>query len=254
MKKNKTSLLWYKTIPNLGGLVLFRETYNKVRHNYKMQKESSFVEFIQHICARPKMYTLGGTYNETAAFVVGFSAGSVSPINDRSFDSFVCLKNSFPTNYVWTYVIKKCAKDDNEAILLMQNTILEFIELKDKMTEEELMRFAIESSKSEEGEAGKTFRKFDSALLTGDKEVIQSLIIESKGAEILWSGYYPEDVALKLNEISSRQPIKQIPISEDGNKVEIISQGLPFPVEMNFINGKWRINAEKIIALRMSNK
>ncbi len=219
-----------------------------------MQKESSFVEFIQHICKRPGMFTLNGTYNETAAFIAGFSVGSKAPINDRIFDRFVCLKNSFPTNYVWAYVIKKCTKDDNEAILLMQHTILEFIELKDKMTEEELMQFAIESSKTEEGEAVKIFRKFENALLSGDKEIIQSLIMECKGAEILWSGSYPADVALKLNEISSNQLIKQIPISEDGNKVEIISQGWPFSIEMNFMNGKWRINAEKIIALRMSNK
>jgi len=182
------------------------------------------------------MYTLGGTYNETAAYITGFSAGTDSPINNRTFGSFVCLQNSFPTNYVWTYVIKECAKDDNEAISLMMTTILEFIELKNKMTEEELMRFAIESSKSEEGEAERVFRTFDSALLTGNKEIIQSLIIENQHADILWAGAYPKDVALKLNEISSTQPLKRIPISDDGSKVKIISSGWPFPIDMNLIN------------------
>jgi hypothetical protein len=94
------------------------------------------------------MYTLGGTYNETAAFITGFSAGSESPINDRIFDRFVCLKHAFPTNYVWTYVIKECSKDDHEGISLMMDTILEFIELRNTMTEEELMQFAMKSSKS----------------------------------------------------------------------------------------------------------
>jgi hypothetical protein len=200
------------------------------------------------------MYTLGGTYNETAAYIYGFSAGTDSPINDRTFARFVCLKNAFPTNYFWTYVIKECAKDDNDAISLMMNTILEFIELKNTMTEEELMRFAIESSKAEEGEAERVFRIFDNALLTGNKEIIQSLIVENKHAEILWAGSYPEDVASKLDEIASSQPLKKIPVSEDGNKVKIIASGWPFPIEMNFINNEWRINADNIIALRMSNK
>lgn len=219
-----------------------------------MQTKPSFIEFIQHICTRPRMYTLGGTYNETAAYITGFSAGTGSPINDRTFDRFVCHKNSFPTNYVWTHVIKECAKDDNEAISLMMNTILEFIELKNTMKEEELMQFAIEKSKSDEGEVERAFRKFDSALLKGDKVIIKSLIIENENAEILWAGKYPEDVAVKLAEISSSQPLKKIPISEDGNKVKIIASGWPFPIEMNFINGEWRINADNIIALRMKNK
>lgn len=200
------------------------------------------------------MYTLGGTYNEVAAFIVGFSEGSNAPINNRIFERFVCLKNSFPTNHVWIYVIKECTKDDNEAISSMKNTILEFIELKDRMTEDELMLFAIENSKSEESEAERTFRKFNLALLTGDREVIQSLIIESKGAEVLWSGSYPEDVIAKLNEISSGSSVKQVPISDDGDKVKIISQDWPFPIEMCLINGQWKIKAEKLIALQMSGK
>ncbi|MCC7454566.1 MAG: hypothetical protein IT222_10400 [Crocinitomix sp.] len=200
------------------------------------------------------MYTLGGTYNETAAYITGFAAGTQSPIDDRTFDRFVCLKNSFPTNYVWTYVIKECTKNDNEAIILMMNTILEFIELKNTMTEEELIHFAFEKSKTEEGEVEIAFRKFDSALLKGDKGIIESLILENENAEILWKGEYPKDVALKLDEISSSQPIKKIPVSDDGNKVKIIASGWPFPIEMIFINGNWLINADNIIALRMKNK
>lgn len=218
-----------------------------------MQKQTLFVEFIQQICVRPRMYTLNGAYNETAAFISGFSSASDSPISSRIFDRFVCLKNSFPTNYAWTYVIKECSKNDNEAILLMVNTILEFIELKNTMTEEELMRFAVKNSKSEEGEAEAIFRIFDSALLTGNKEVIQSLIFENEHSEILWAKSYPKDVASKLNELSASQPLKRIPISEDGSKVKIITQGWPFPIEMEFTNAKWRINADKIIALWVNN-
>tara|TARA_R110002050_G_C8742987_1_gene498258 strand:+ start:62 stop:736 length:675 start_codon:yes stop_codon:yes gene_type:complete len=219
-----------------------------------MDKNPTFKEFIEHICQRPRMYTLGGTFNETAAFIMGYSSGNTTPISDRVFGQFVCLKNSFPTNYVWTYVIKECTKDDDEAISLMEKTIIEFITLKKTMTDDELIQRVIESSVIEEGETEKIFRTFEQALLAGDKETIQSLIIECNGAEILWSGSYPKDVATKLSEISSNQPIRQIPISEDGNRIKIIAQGWPFAIEMSLVDGDWKVNPEKIIELRKSKK
>ena len=219
-----------------------------------MDKNPTFIEFIEYICKRPGMYTLGGTFNETAAFIMGYSSGKLTPISDRTFGRFVCLKHSFPTNYVWTYVIKECAKDDDEAISLMEKTIIEYITLKKTMTDEEIIQHVMKSSVIEEGEAEKTFRTFDQALLTGDKETIQSLITECNGAEILWSGSYPKDVATKLNEISSNQPIKRIPISEDGNRIKIIAQGWPFAIEMSLVNGDWKVNPDKIIELRKTNK
>lgn len=200
------------------------------------------------------MYTLGGTYNETVAFIQGYSSRNKTPISDRTFDRFVCLKNSFPTNYLWSYVIKECSENDNAAISLIEETILEFIDLKSKMTEEELVQYATDFYKNEDDEAEKTFRIFDKALLTGDREVIQSLIIENKEAEVLWSDSYPEDIALQLNEISSNQPIKRIPISEDGSKVKMIAQGWPIAIEMCLINGDWKINPEGIIELRKTER
>jgi hypothetical protein len=200
------------------------------------------------------MFTLGGTYNEIVAFIRGYSSASNSPLSERDFDRFVCLKNSFPTNYVWDYVIKECSRNEKEAISNLKDTILEFIELKKTLSEEEIMRFAIESSNSEETEAERVFRKFDNALLTGNKEIIQSLIIENEQAEILWSGSYPEDVASILIEASESQPLKSIPLSENGNKVKIIAPGWPFPIFMKLNEDKWLIEADKIIALRMSNK
>ncbi|CAM1340933.1 conserved hypothetical protein [Tenacibaculum amylolyticum] len=200
------------------------------------------------------MFTLGGTFNEIAAFIMGYSSGNTTPISDRTFDQFVCLKNSFPTNYVWTYVIKESTKDDDEAISLMEKTIIEFITLKKTMTDEELFQHVMKNSLVEEGEAERIFRAFDQALLTGDKETIESLITECNGAEILWSDSYPKDVAAKLNEISSNQPIKRIPISEDGDRIKIIAQGWPFGIEMRLVNGCWKVNPDKIVELRKTNK
>jgi len=199
------------------------------------------------------MYT-GGSAKETLAFIDGYRFGNSTPISGRSFDQYVCIRNSFPSNYVWTYVIQTCATDDNDAFRLIKKLIAEFVNLKENKSEDEIMHFAASQIKKKEGKAEKVFREFDRALLTGKKELIEPLIEKHKNASILWKESYPTDVADKLNEISSDQPIKCIPISGDGNKVNIITEGWPFPIEMNIVDGEWKINAEKIIELRSKNK
>ncbi len=218
-----------------------------------MEETSSFIEFIDHICKRPSMYT-EGSVKETLAFIDGYRFGNSTPISSKSFDRYVCIRNSFPTNYVWTYVIQTCASDDHNAFELIQKIIVEFVRLKENMSENEIIDFVASQVKKEEGKAEKMFREFDKALLAGKKELIEPLIEKHKDASILWKGSYPTDVANKLNEISSDQPIKCIPISVDGNRVNIIAQGWPFPIEMNFVHGEWKINAEKIIELRNKSR
>jgi hypothetical protein len=212
----------------------------------------SFIEFIGHICKRPSMFT-GGSVKETLAFIDGYRYGNATPISGKIFDQYVCVRNSFPDNYVWTYVINTCSKDENAAFQMIEENITEFLQLKEQMSEDEIIRHASEQL-VDESEAEKIFRQFDTALLLGNESVIRRLIEEHKDSEILWRDAYPEDVAIQLNEISTRQRIKNIPISADGKKIRIIAQGWPFPIEMNYVNGEWKINAEKIIALRMSKE
>ncbi|WP_405569031.1 hypothetical protein [Winogradskyella sp. Asnod2-B02-A] len=218
-----------------------------------MEKEPTFTEFIEHICKRPLMYCLESTFNEISAFINGYSFAKKTPISGTDFHRFVCLKNSFPTNYIWTYVIKACAKNDEEAISLMKNTILEFCELKNRMNEDEIMQFAIDNAKTKEGEPEKVFREFDNALLKGDKKVIQSLIVDNEKADLLWIGKYPKSVAEQLSDLSDGQSIKRIYESENGQNIKILTSGWPFPIEMILENGEWKVNADKIIELRTEN-
>jgi hypothetical protein len=199
------------------------------------------------------MYCLEGTFNEVSAFITGYSSAKETPISGTTFNRFVCLKNSLPTNYIWTYVIKTCAKNDEDGILSIKNTILEFIELSNRLDEDELMQFAVDNADVKEGKPEKVFREFDSALLTGNKKIIQSLIIENDKADLLWNGKYPDSVAGKLSELSHNQPIKRIKESEDGKSVEIIASGWPFSIELILQNSGWKVNAEKIIELRTEN-
>ena len=199
------------------------------------------------------MYTISGTYNEVAALIVGYNLDRETPITSNEFRQFVCLKNGFPTNYSWESVIKECTKDDAEAIALMEKTIVEFVELGNRMTNDELLHFALECSETDEGEPEKLFRLFDQSLLTGDREIIESIIMDNADASILWQGAYPVDAAQRLNELVSSQSIKSIPLSEDGKSLKLIVAGWPFPIKMKEINGQWKINADQIIELRKSN-
>jgi hypothetical protein len=215
--------------------------------------EKSFIEFIHNICSRPAMYT-EGSVKETIAYIDGYRFGGETPISNRDFDKYVCIRNSIPTNYVWDYSIKTCTNNDADAFKMIEEMIVDFVKLKESMPIDEIFHYAAKQIPKEEGEAAKVFREFDHALLLGKESLISALIEANKNAEILWSGSYPEDVAEKLLEISSSQPIKCIPLSDNGNHVRIIASGWPFPIEMNFKNGKWKVNADPIIKLRMFQK
>ncbi|AGC77155.1 hypothetical protein DDD_2028 [Nonlabens dokdonensis DSW-6] len=93
------------------------------------------------------MYCLGETFNEVSAFINGYSYAKETPISGTDFHRFVCLKNSYPTNYHWAHVIKARSKNDKEALEIMECTILKFCELKLLMNEEELIRYATDNKK-----------------------------------------------------------------------------------------------------------
>ncbi len=220
-----------------------------------MENKEEFIEFIQNICERPRMFS-SGSFDETAAFIQGYAFGSATPISDRVFDRFVCVKNSFPSNYVWSIVIKLCTKSDVEAIQLTKKTILEFVELREKMSDDELIQFAIDSVELESVEVCESiqvFKVFDKALLYGDKKILEPIVKANKNAEILWQGKYPKDVAISLEDLSKNQPVKKIFESEDGKQIKLIAHGWPFSIEMNFIDGNWKVNADDIIEMWMAN-
>jgi len=218
-----------------------------------MKEEISFEKLLNHICSRPGMWTPKGTFDEVYSLILGYSMGKDdTPIsgNDwKVFNKYVCIKYGFPTKYVANYVFENCVENDEEAIQLLEKTILEFGDLKQRMTNEEIFEYAVSNFKHEEGEPERIFRIFDKALLEGDEKTIKSLIEEHEHQSILWKGAYPEDVAISLDQISSGQPIKRIYESEDKTKVKLITADFPFPIEMNYKNGNWKIDATKIIEL-----
>jgi hypothetical protein len=222
--------------------------------------EISFIELIRNICKEPHKYG-GGSVKEMLSYIEDYKLRNVTPISGRVFDRYLCIRNSFPENYVWTYVISECPKNEEDAIRMIEENIMDFLQLKERMSDDELIQYAREQLTQnareqliEEGEPEKVFRQFDIALLLADESLIRELIEEHLDAKILWAKPYPREVLFQLCEIAARNRIKSLPISEDGNRVKIIAAGWPFPIEMSFRDGRWKINAEKIIQLRLANK
>jgi hypothetical protein len=214
--------------------------------------EISFIEWIRNICKEPHRYS-GGSIKETLKYIDDHRLENVTPISGRVFDRYICIRNAFPENYVWTYVISTCSKNEKDAMRMIEENIMDFLQLKEGMSDDELIQHAREQL-IEEGEPEKVFRRFDVALLMAHESLIRELIEEHQDAKILWAKPYPREVVFQLCEIAARNRIKSLPVSEDGNHVKIIAAGWPFPIEMSFRDGKWKINAEKIIQLRLANK
>ena len=221
-----------------------------------MKKEISFKELLNHICLRPGMYVPNGTFSGVYSFIMGYTMGKentpLSGENWKTFNNYGCIKFGFPTKYVVSYVFESCAENDEESIKLFQETVNEFVELRNKMTSDEILEYASKKIKYEEGEPEKVFRIFGNALLIGDKQIIRPLIEEHENQNVLWKKTYPEDVGKLLNQISEGQSLKRIYESENNTKIKLLTADFPFPFEMNFKEGKWKIDATPIIDLRMS--
>jgi hypothetical protein len=220
-----------------------------------MKQKIPFKKLVQYVCKRPGMYTPTGSFYEVFSFFLGYIEGNKdTPISGESwsvFNSYTCIKNGFPTKYICSYVFDSFGKNDEESIKLMEETILEFTKLKEIMSLKEILSYAKTNFQYEEGEVESIFRKFDKALLEGDKKIIKSLIEKHENANILWKGSYPSDITKELGQISNGQPIKKIYESEDKTQIKLITVDFPFPIEMNLKNGSWKINAKDIIELRM---
>ncbi len=221
-----------------------------------MKKEISFKELLNHVCSRPGMWVPKGTFSGVYSLIMGYTMGKVdTPLsgeNWKTFNNYGCIKFGFSTKYVISYVFESCTENDEESIKLFHETVNEFIELQNRMTPDEILEYASKTFTYEEGEPEKIFRIFSSALLNGDEQIIRPLIEKHENQNLLWKGAYPEDVGILLNQISESQPIKRIFESEDKAKVKLITADFPFPFEMNLKDGNWKIDASKLIDLRMN--
>jgi hypothetical protein len=97
------------------------------------------------------------------------------------------------------------------------------------------------------------YRRFSLANLTGDELTIRGLILEHEGAEVLWQGPYPEDVAALLAEQYRTMEIVRVRPRDGKERTDTVylqSSASPIPMAVVNIAGKWRVDASPIIEFR----
>ncbi|MGO8690562.1 MAG: hypothetical protein ACLQLG_13145 [Thermoguttaceae bacterium] len=219
-----------------------------------MNSVDSFIELIQSVCRRRHMYVYGGSFYEVCAYITGYAEASPDcPLSGegwKAFNHFVCAACKFPSKYCWSYVLKQCSHDDDEATVRLQNLLAEFAERTKTESYEHIVQEMMSRARSqEEGEPEKTWRRFSRAIHRGSRDEIESLIQAHPDAEVLWSGTYPDDVATLLDQIEESYLVSQISGSENEGEVTIITPDFG-PVAMKLIRGSWRIDATKVIDCR----
>ena len=97
------------------------------------------------------------------------------------------------------------------------------------------------------------YRRFMLANLTGDEQAIRPLIIDPEGADVLWQGAYPKDVAALLAEQYQQMEITRVktPGQDDGpDRVWLQSSASPIPLAVVKSGGTWKVDASPIIKFR----
>ncbi len=216
-----------------------------------MTDTDSFIEHVQNVCRRRYMYVLGGTFYEVCAYFTGYAHASPDcPISGdgwTAFNEFICAVFRFPSKYCWPYVLKQCSRDDDEATAKLESLLKEYAERTKTESGQDIVREMMSRARAqEEGEPEKTWRRFSRAIHMANREEVEPLIQEHPDAEVLWSATYPDRVVPLMDEIDESYLISQISGSEDAGEVTIITPDFG-PVDVKLIDGRWRIDASKII-------
>jgi hypothetical protein len=216
-----------------------------------MDNTDKFIELVGHICRRPKMFTIGGTFGEVVAFFTGLaSAPSGCPLSDdgdRVFNAFVTARLLVPGKYWWPYAIKLVAANDEDALVRLRDLLIEFATLRKSNSFREISRKAEESlADYVEPEPAKVWRQFLAARYRSNQHEIEPLILPHADAAVLWRDKpTPSDIAAQLTQISDGYIISVISGSLKSGHVQLATElGI---MDAHLVDGSWRIDASSII-------
>ncbi len=69
-----------------------------------MGEMTKFIQMVEDICTRRKMFATGGTFYEVCAYLTGYAEASTdSPLSNEGwkvFSQYVCAHFRFPDKYV----------------------------------------------------------------------------------------------------------------------------------------------------------
>jgi hypothetical protein len=92
------------------------------------------------------------------------------------------------------------------------------------------------------------YRQFMLASLEGNEARIRPLIVERPGAEVLWQGAYPPEVAKGLAE--QYRSMRIIRVAGTDKRVTLKSVAVPSSLDVVFDGQRWRLDPAPMIAVR----
>ena len=218
-----------------------------------------FIELVDHLCTQSGMYVGGHEpFYGVCAYLDGYAFGAPdSPISGeryRAFNDLVCATFRFPDKYVWSYVIRTCSRDDQEALKKLKDLLTEYaVRTRTEPAETLIAEARARLVEYHEGEPEGAWRQFSSALLRGQREEIEPLILPHPDAAILWQGAYQEDVAASLEELADTYPVARVSGTEGDGHVIVMTADFG-PVQIKREGETWRVDASEIIRIRMWNQ
>ena len=175
-----------------------------------MDDSDTFIELVNNICRRPRMFTLNGTFGEVAAVLTGIQIASpnspISEVDQKTFSSFVTSRLLVPSKYSWPGAIRMVADDDETAISRLHELLIEFVTLRKTKSLDEIRELAARTQDEySETEPAKLWRQFLAARYSANRAEIEPLIMPNPDAAVLWRGQpTPSGVAAQLNSIWTR--------------------------------------------------
>ncbi len=92
------------------------------------------------------------------------------------------------------------------------------------------------------------YRQFMLANLEGTETSIRPLIVDTDGAELLWEGPYPAEVAKAL--AAQYRAMEIVRVSDGPGRVSLESSAAPVSLELVLEAGAWKLDPAPIIAFR----
>jgi len=224
-----------------------------------MNPTDRFIELVDSLCTYSGMYVNGDEhFYGFCACLDGYAYGAPdSPISGeryRAFNDLVCATFRFPDKYVWPYVIRTCSRDDKEALKKLKDLLTEYaVRTRTEPAETLIAEARARVVEYHEGEPEQAWRQFSSALLRGQHEDPEPLILPHPDSAILWQGAYQSDVAELLEELADSYPVTRISGDEAYGHVIIMSADFG-PVHIKRDGETWRVDASEIIRIRLWNQ
>lgn len=223
-----------------------------------MAADERFIELVNLLCNRPRLFVAGGSYHEVCAYLLGYAHGAADcPLNGdggHAFQSYVCARLGCPSKYTWDFAVLQFSRDEDEAVARLQGLLKDFVERTRTESLEEIVRDVTRQARGRE-ESGpvRAWRAFSRAIHGGGRHEIEPLIQSHPDAGVLWAASYPDDVAALLDQIQESQFVSIATGSEDFGEVTILTPDFGL-VGVKRIDGRWRVDASKIIDCWKANR